>query len=198
MKDKLITDLYNSDRLNQIIANITKGDPLAEDLKSELFYILCSMPYEKLKAAEEEGYLIFLCVNILKKQYNSSTSPFHRKYRTRTSELIDDIEDAEDNSYIEYEQMILKEVNSFLESIDYTDRELFKIYYKMGEYDRWIGSKRDTKCTKNISSSRKIERKLAIQAIKGQKRVTIDHSTIALSIKRTLEKLKEHFKSKEL
>jgi hypothetical protein len=68
----------------------------------------------------------------------------------------------------------------------------------MGEYDRWIGSKRDTKCTKNISSSRKIERKLAIQAIKGQKRVTIDHSTIALSIKRTLEKLKEHFKSKEL
>ena len=198
MRDKLITELYNNDKLNQAIKNITKGDPLAEDLKSELFYILCQMPYEKLKAAKDEGYLIFLCVNILKKQYNSSTSPFHKKYRSVTSELKYEVADDVDDSYIEYEAIVLKEVEKFLDTIPFTDRELFKIYYKMGDYDRWVGSKRDTTCTKNISSSRKIERKLAIQSIKGQKRVTIDHSTIALSVKTTLEKLKKHFEILEL
>ena len=198
MKNKLITDLYNNEKLNQAINNITKGDPLAEDLKSELFYILCGMPYEKLQAAEEDGYLLFLCINILKKQYNSSTSPFHKKYRTKTSELVYEVEDDVDTSYLDYEAEVIQEINKFLETLAYTDRELFKIYYKMGEYDRWIGSKRDTNCTKNISSSRKIERKLAIQSIKGQKRVTIDHSTIALSVKNTLEKLKKHFETLEL
>jgi len=195
-RDEIITDLYKSEKLNKAIVNITKNDPLKEDLKSELFYILCSMPYEKLLAAKEEGYLLFLCINILKKQYNSSTSPFHKTYRAKSnySSIEDDmIEDngLEDDLYLE--DLVLKEVNKVLDELSYTDRELFKIYFKQGEYDRWTGIKRDTECTKSISSSRKIEKKLAIQSIKGQSRLTIDHSTIAKSVKKTLEKIREHF-----
>lgn len=197
-KDKIITDLYSSKEIDDIINNITKGDTLAQDLKSELFYILCSMSYDKLKAAKDGGYLIYLCINILKKQYNSSTSPFHKKYRNYNHNLEYN-EEIQNESLtdvnLDFENMVLSEVNKVLETLNYIDRELFKIYYKMDEYDRWIGSKRDTNCEKNISSTRKIERKLAIQSLKGQKKLTIDHSTIALSLKNTLNIIKEHFKN---
>lgn len=197
-KDKLITELYKSPKIEEVLNNITKGDPLKEDLKSELFFIIAKMPYAKLKAAEEGNYLIYLCINILKKQYNSSTSPFHRKYRVETQELQEFNVAEEESNELEFEEAVLTKVRAFLNTLSYTDRELFKIYYKMDEYDRWIGEKRDTTCTKNISSSRKIERKLAINNLKGQKRLTIDHSTIAVSVKKTLESLREHLKDIEI
>ena len=190
-RDQIIIDLFESKRLDDAINNITKGNRLKEDLKSELFVILCEMKTAKLRAAYEGNYLFFLCINILKKQYNSKTSPFHKKYRGKLkfTELYEDVIYDEVNASIIFEGKVLDEVRKILNEVSYLDRELFKLYYKMDEYDRWIGEKRDTTCSKNISSSRKIERKLAIKSSNGGKGVSIDHSTIAIRVKKTLKKI---------
>lgn len=197
-KDQIIQELYTSEIIEEVLSNITKGNALKEDLRGELFLILCEMNAERIKKAYNEKYLLYMCINILKKQYNSSTSPFHSKYRKNKTNELDGLDVVIDDESYEDEHakevIILTEVNKFLDTLGVVDRELFKIYYKMDDYDRWNGEKRDTTCKKNISSTRKIERKLALQSIDGQKRVTIDHSTIANSLKKTLEDLTKHLK----
>tara|TARA_R110000851_G_scaffold329568_1_gene501564 strand:+ start:1586 stop:2215 length:630 start_codon:yes stop_codon:yes gene_type:complete len=196
-KESIITELYNSEVIAGVVDNMTRGDALKGDLLGELFLILCEMKAERLKKAHREKYLVYMCINILKRQYNSSTSPFHTKYRKRKTSALEDTSETKTDEFTyednhEREDAVLAETNKFLDRLGVVDRELFKIYYKMGKYDRWIGENRDTTCTKSISSTRKIEKKLALKAIEGQKRVTIDHSTIANSIKKTLKALRKH------
>jgi hypothetical protein len=72
------------------------------------------------------------------------------------------MEDPEDYN-IKIDEMVNK-IDDFLENnISYTDRELFRIYYKMGKYDRMIGRLRDRTCQKPISSTRKVENKLTLK-----------------------------------
>tara|TARA_R110000851_G_scaffold74070_3_gene163514 strand:- start:1841 stop:2467 length:627 start_codon:yes stop_codon:yes gene_type:complete len=192
-KDSIISGLFTSEVIEEIVGNITRGNSLKDDLKAELFLILCEMSSERILEAHNKKYLMYMCINILKKQYNSSTSPFHTKYRKNKSVELDGTEQVVTSSNYdeEYskENLILEATEVFLRTLSVVDRELFKIYYKMDNYDRWIGENRDTTCTKNISSTRKIERKLALANVEGQKRITIDHSTVANSVKKTLKLL---------
>lgn len=195
LKNEIISKLYLSSFMSDLLSTITGGHALKEELKQELFLILCEMPDEKIEQAYKNNYLNYLCINIVKKQYHSSSSPFHKKFRKdKFQELydnyvIDDIDDDIDDE-------LLEKVLWFLDNkVKITDRELFKMYYKMEKYDRWLGELRDENCEKPISSTRKIERKLAIESsVPGKKKITIDHSTIALSIKKTMKRLKKYLK----
>ena len=80
-KDDILTDLYKSDFIKDLIWTITSGHELKDDLKSELFLILFEMDDKRILKAHNNHYLHYLCVNILKKQYHSKTSPFHKKFR---------------------------------------------------------------------------------------------------------------------
>jgi hypothetical protein len=68
--------------------------------------------------------------------------------------------------------------------LNIVDRELFKLYYKIGEYDRWIGELRDKDCEKPTSSYRKIEKKLTIDGVK------VSRNTIGISHRKTIKKIK--------
>lgn len=179
--------------MNELLNTITGGHQLKEELKQELFLILCEMPADRIEVAFNNHYLNYMCINIVKKQYHSSTSPFHKKFRKDKFQELQDVwidVEAENN------EKILSKIEWFLDNkINITDRELFKMYYKMGRYDRWLGDLRDENCQKPISSTRKIEKKLALKEVPGKKRVTIDHSTVSLSIKKTKEKIIEFLKN---
>ena len=79
-KNDILTNLYKSKFIDELINKITSGHQLSDDLKAELFLILVQMSDVKIKRAYEQNYLNYLCVNILKKQYHSNTSPFHKMY----------------------------------------------------------------------------------------------------------------------
>ena len=185
-KNEIIENLYNSPFINDVIKNITGGHRLTEDLKAELFLILCEMPEDKIVKAWQGKWINYLCINILKKQYHSSTSPFHTKWRkdTTSNETPDLPEDIE-----EFNQDLITKIEHIVETkLDIVDRELFKMYYKMDRYDRWLGDLRDTKCQKPTSPYRKMEDKLAL---KGEPRITISRSTISLSHQRALMIIKK-------
>ena len=207
-KNDIITDLYKSPLLNDIIIKITSRHQLTEELKAELFLILCEMKEDKIIKAQENNYLIYLCINILKKQYHSSTSPFHKKFRKEKFDemIIDD--DQDDNMIDKDVQLAFDEISDREEmeellnkvkwivdnKLDVIDRELFKLYYKWDKYDRWMGELRDITCDKETSSYRKIEKKLAITTITSDgsnKKISIGRSTIALSHQRSIEKIKK-------
>ena len=206
-KDDILVQLYKSDFIKDLIWTITSGNQLKEDLKSELFLILFEMDDIRILRAYNNKYLHYLCVNILKKQYHSKTSPFHKKFRW--SGKVRDTEPLEwkynYNSPLEtqieevrFPEELMEKIIWFVDNkLDLVDRELFKIYYKIGRYDRWLGDLRDTNCKKSISSLRKVENKLAITTIEGKK-ITIGYDTIRLSLNRSIMRIKYYLKENEL
>lgn len=194
-KNDILDELFRSKFIDDLIWTITSGHQLKDDLKCELFLILCEMDDSKIINAYNNHYLNYLCVNILKKQYHSKTSPFHKMWRIgRPDEEPFDIEDE----VISDDCDIIEKVYWFVENkLDLVDRELFKIYYKIGRYDRWVGDLRDKTCQKPISSIRKVEKKLAITTVQGKK-VSIARDTIHLSLNRSMMRIKHYLKENGL
>jgi GTPase involved in cell partitioning and DNA repair len=143
-----------------------------------------------IKDAYDNNWLNYMCINILKKQYHSSTSPFHKKYRKNQSDNeIGDIPSEPE----EFDYELISKIEWVVDNkLDIVDRELFKMYYKMDRYDRWLGDLKDETCKKPQSSYRKMEIKLAL---KGEPRITISRSTISLSHQRSLMIIKKELKN---
>jgi len=151
-KDDILTDLYKSDFIKDLIWTITSGNQLKDDLKAELFLILFEMDDKRILKAHNNHYLHYLCVNILKKQYHSKTSPFHKKFRWSgkikdTEPFYQSENEWKYNSPLEipvddlvFPDDLIEKIIWFVDNkLDLVDRELFKIYYKIGRYDRWFG-----------------------------------------------------------
>ena len=201
-KNEILTNLYTNPLLDEIIWKITNspnGRILREDLKSELFLILVEMSDVRIKTAHRSNYLIYMCVNILKKQYHSGSSPFFKKWRKEMGGdfiVIDDVcgDDLDlEQMEIDFENIELLEKIKWIvdNKLDLVDRELFKLYYKWDRYDRWLGDLKDVTCDKEMSSYRKIEKKLTITPLDGEKKIGISRNTIAISHQRSIEKIKK-------
>ena len=175
--------------MDDLLSTITSNHPLKEDLKSELFLILCEMSDEKIIDAFNGNYINYLCVSIVKNQYHSSTSKFHKLFRKQKS--VDYEFDIPDEVEWTWKEDLLNKIEKSVEKLKPVDRELFKMYFKMDKFDRELGELRDTECRKPISSLRKIEKRLLLNNPEGKRGVTIHHSTISLSIRRSLEKIKK-------
>ena len=189
-KNDIIEELWKSSFLDDVIHKITSGHRLKDDLKSELFLILCEMKDKKIIQAWKNNWIYYLCINILKKQYHSNTSPFHMKWRKGWNNLDDEYDISDENEETNYD--LISKIEWIVEhKLDLVDRELFKLYYKMDRYDRWLGDLRDKNCQKPTSSYRKIEKKLRL---KGDPKITISRSTISLSHQRSLMIIKSELK----
>lgn len=185
-KNEIITELWKNPFIDEVIFNITGGHNLSNELRSELFVILIEMPDIKIKTAHSGKWLNYLAINILKKMWNSKTSPFYNKWKKRVGDEIQfDISQSDDEPFPEE---ILEQVLVVVDGLPFVERELFMMRYKIGKYDRWLGELRDTNCKKPIYSYRKIESKLQIGGVK------IDHSTIEVYHKKTINKIKRELK----
>lgn len=135
------------------------------DLLQEIMIILLEKP-KKLIEAYEGKWLRYLFVNISSKQFFSSSSPYHKKYRQPFNELNYDM-NIEDISDIDYKtEMELK--NSLLQTalentkLSWYQQNLMRYYFD-----------------ENLSY-KKIE-----------KETGIDHSSIFIEIHKCLRKIRE-------
>jgi len=189
-KSEILEELYNDKWTEQVLTKLTSNHQLKEDLRQEVFLILYEMNSLKIKKAHKKKYLKYLFVTICKNQYHSSSSPFHKTYRTKYNEWgeyhsEEELEISEEDKD-DYEKLI----QEFLKTITLVDRELFKIYYKIGIYNKIDGVLRDKDCTSDKSTYKKIEDKLQIETISGRP-LKMSKNTIRNSILETREKLKK-------
>lgn len=188
-KHKIIEDLFRNPIIDDMIWNITGGHHLKEELKSELFSILLEMPETKIIQSYEGKWLTYLCVNILSKQWKSSTSPFHKKFKKFKWEDIGIDNIPEEDSRLDLET--LEKVLDIVDRLPLVERELFKMRWKIDKYDKHFGELRDPNCQKDIYSYRKIEKKLAIETEGGKKYISIDHNTIHKYHQSVIDKIKK-------
>lgn len=141
---------------------------LREDLKQELFIVLCEMDEEKLIEISEKRQLKFYAVRIMLNLIQSKTSPFYYKYRKNVvQEFNSNTHTVIDSNFDErrHEQMI-KKVAAELEVLHWYEKDLFNLYMESGcnaaELSRDIGiPKRSIYQTiKNVKD--KIKRRIQI------------------------------------
>lgn len=192
-KDKIIDELYRNKEIDELINYLTSNNSLKDDLKQELFIILCNMNDEKIIGLYERKEIKYYIIRIIKNQFHSSTSPFYKKYRNIINEPDEIFYPVEsDDSQNEIDRMIKeqKQIEQIKDIVynkvdDKVKQELFLMYYKLDKYDRYDGTSKDETCDKPISSLRKIERKL------NRNGYTIDHSTISLKINEVKDFIKK-------
>lgn len=203
-RDILITELYLSKEIDGIIKGFTID--YFEELKSELFIALCKMPYKKILQAKIDGYLIYHIVRVLRNQFNSETSYFYKDFKKERIEHINSnvnvdsefiTEGSKDldrqlyfNALLEEENTIFENINSYLKTINEVDAILFRIRFKLGEYNIYDGEKRDKECKRSVSPYRRIIAFISIGEL------TIGHTTVFNSITKTIKGLKEYLSAK--
>ena len=139
---KLNTYLEKSyNKLLEISKRITSNKyPDYEDLLHESIIALYNSDKEKIKDIIEKKQLTFYIVRIMMNQYQSNTSPYHKKYRKQynekqlkefyiytkeplTKEKMQEFEDREKR---------LLWIDEKLKGLSWVDVEVFRIYFREG------------------------------------------------------------------
>lgn len=101
----VIEKIVSDGIVEQIITNIGVTARYKDDLIQEIYLILMEYDRGKLEELYSNRQIAFFIARIIKNQYNSSTSPFYKKYR-KYYEIIENniggytgIEDDADDEY---------------------------------------------------------------------------------------------------
>lgn len=100
VKSKIITDIYNSGVMDELLKNMARGQDKnnVDDLRQDIFEWLLNYPDEKLKNLTDDNQIKFFLVRMLSNQINSVTSKYYRQYRLPsilTKELPQENDDNE-------------------------------------------------------------------------------------------------------
>lgn len=85
----MIDKLFADKRIDEACKKVAKGNDLWQDLKQELFVVLCEYDQQKLKEVIDKKQIMYFIVRILLNFYNSKTSPFYKKFKHINDEVID-------------------------------------------------------------------------------------------------------------
>jgi RNA polymerase sigma factor (sigma-70 family) len=139
-KSKIIEGIYKDPAYRNVCRNIA-SPALFEDLFHEVIINLLELSDEKIIEAKEKKYLKFLFVKIAHNSWNSKHSPFYKKYRhndsTESIDLIIGLEsnlDADLETKEEVFQEFTQEVKDSIDSLNWYDQTLLKLYIDIGEF----------------------------------------------------------------
>jgi hypothetical protein len=180
-REQILHELWTNGEVDDIIRNITGGHHLSEDLKGELFLILSEMDGIKIIGAWQGKWIKYMIINIILKQWRSSTSPFHKKFRPPLVESKEAAEVIEEEST---DWNLVEKVLVEIEKLPFVEKELIKMRYKLGNYGVG-GELEDPNCNKVVYSYRKIEKRLMLGEI------SIDHNTVQKYHNKSLEKIRK-------
>lgn len=85
----MIDQLFKDKRIDDACKKVAKGNDLWQDLKQELFVVLCEYDQSKLKEIIDKKQIMYFIVRILLNFYNSKTSTFYKKFKHINDEVID-------------------------------------------------------------------------------------------------------------
>ena len=81
MFNRIMTEVYETDMVKDIIRNMKVNSIDAGDLEQEIYMILLEYNRDKIVEMYKNRQLKFFIVGVVQRQYNSKTSPFYKKYK---------------------------------------------------------------------------------------------------------------------
>jgi len=127
-RENVITELYQSKDINDAISKMQPIE-LQEDLRQEVFLVLCEMDEEKLLGMYEQGYLKYFIVRTILNMAKSDRSNFYRKFRQVYQEIPLTYELPKD----EYDETLVTKLEQGMEILHWYEAELLKLYSQNGK-----------------------------------------------------------------
>lgn len=127
-RENIITELYNSSDINEAIGKMQPIE-LQDDLRQEVFLVLCEMDEEKLFGMYEQGYLKYFIVRTILNMAKSDRSNFYRKFRQVYQEIPITYELPKD----EYDETLVIKLEQGMEILHWYEAELLKLYSQNGK-----------------------------------------------------------------
>lgn len=131
LKNQIITEFYLGKPLNDMLKKFDAGAG-QEDLKSELFSVLCNYPEDKIIQIHESKQLMFFATGIVQRMIFQKNSKFHRTYR----KCIYEYEERHDQQHEEYDvekDKIETEVGEAVDrSLHWVEKSMLQIYLDAG------------------------------------------------------------------
>jgi hypothetical protein len=119
-RNEILIEFWKSEEVNNAFSKMHPIE-LQDDLKAEVFLILCEMPEAKLIDLYDKKQLRFYLVRIMLNLIQSTDKKFYQKYRNFT-ELI-----GYEKKDEEYNEEIIN-VNEHIENLYWYKQEIFRLY----------------------------------------------------------------------
>jgi len=119
-RNEILIEFWKSEEVNNAFSKMHPIE-LQDDLKSEVFLILCEMPETKLIDLYDKKQLRFYLVRIMLNLIQSTDKKFYQKYRNFT-ELV-----GYEKKDEEYNEEIIN-VNEHIENLYWYKQEIFRLY----------------------------------------------------------------------
>ena len=127
-RQAIITELYNSTDINNAIGKMQPYE-LQDDLRQEVFMVLCEMEEDRLIQMYAEGYLKYFIVRTILNMAKSDRSNFHKKFRQVYTEIPVSYEVTKE----EYNEDVILRLEKGMEVLHWYERELLNIYANNGK-----------------------------------------------------------------
>jgi len=129
-REQIIEQLYLDKDIAQGISKMDPSD-LQDDLRQEMFLVLCEMPQEKLLQMHRDGYLKFFLVRTMLNMMKSDRSTFYNKFRRVFNEMTGSCDKAEEPDE-EFEEISLK-LKKSMDVLHWYEKEIFRLYSQRGK-----------------------------------------------------------------
>ena len=130
IKNQILTDLFKSMELADMLVKFDAGAG-NEDLKSELFLVLCNQPEAKIIELSNNKQLMYFATGIVQKMIFQK-GKFFRTYRTITTEFNSNIEIEEEGYNVERDLMLNKVEVSLEADLHWVERSMVSLYLDKG------------------------------------------------------------------
>ena len=139
-KETIITQMYSDKDINQAIGKMQPAE-LQEDLRQEIFLVLCEMSDDRLCGMWTSGYLKYFIVRTMLNMAKSDRSAFFNQFRRSFTEYCDNYEVADDTNCID--EQVDARLKSSMNELHWYERNVFELYAENGR--NALKLSRDTK-----------------------------------------------------
>lgn len=138
-RNKIIECLYKSERLDKVIKNIVgkrdTADELREELKSELFVVLCELKDHEIVEIYNNRYLDFYIIRTIQNMFYSGGSFFQTHIKTSIVDRMsyDHIfEEEQENAQAQHD------INKALSCLNWFERQVLDLYVEHGSIKKIV------------------------------------------------------------
>ena len=130
-KNDIITGLYTDKDIDNAIKKMQPFE-LQDDLRQEMFMVLCEMDEAKFMSMHTGGFLKFYLVRTMLSMIKSDRSTFFNKFRRVFTEWTEKHDAPDYNDTIQTDEISVK-LNNSLKILHWYELEILRLYSENGQ-----------------------------------------------------------------
>ena len=132
----ILSEFYLSDKLNEMLSKFNAGAG-QDDLKSELFAVLCEKDENSIIDLWSKNQLMFYATGIVQRMIFQKKNRFHRRYRSQVYEYSEEIyNEPLDDSNTEKEKQLQELEKAIDKDLHWVEQAMIKLHQELGSMEK--------------------------------------------------------------